>query len=237
MRRGRDFRAALAAELDERDRQRRALGRVGARTELIKKNERGVVADFENVDDIFHMRGECRERLLDRLLVADIGKNTVEDGNEASVVCRDMKPALGHEGKKSQRLERDSLAAGVGAGNDERVKIGAEADGDRHDRFSRDERMTRALEFNFPIRANLGLRRVHRKRQLRPRKNAVQLREHRIVDGQVLPMPRDLAGELGEYPLDFLTFFDKELSKRVIAVHGLHGLNEKRAAGRRHVVN
>ena len=91
--------------------------------------------------------------------------------------------------------------------------------------------MARALEFNFPIRANLGLRRVHRKRQLRPRKNAVQLREDRIVDGQVLPMPRDLAGELGEYPLDFLALFDKELSKGVIAIHGLHGLNEKRAAG------
>lgn len=84
---------------------------LGARAELVKENERGAVADFENVDDIFHMRGECRERLLDRLLVADIGKNTVEDGNEASVVCRDVKAALGHEGKKSQRLERDGFAA------------------------------------------------------------------------------------------------------------------------------
>ena len=128
------------------------------------------------------MRGECRERLLDRLLVADIGKNTVEDRHEASVVRRDVKAALGHEGKKSQRLERDGFAAGVGAGNNERVKIGAEADGDRYDGFSRDKRMARPLEFNFPIRANLGLRRVHRKRQLRPRKNAVQLREDRIVD-------------------------------------------------------
>ena len=50
-------------------------------------------------------------------------------------------------------------------------------------------------------------------------------------------MPRNLAGELGEYPLDFLALFDKELTKRVIAVHGLHGLNEKRTAGRRHVVH
>ena len=99
------------------------------------------------------------------------------------------------------------------------------------------ERMTRTLEFQLSVGANLGLRRVHRKRQFRPGKNTVQLREHRIVDGQVLPMPRDLAGELGEYPLDFLTFFDKELSQRVVAVHSLHGLNEKRAAGRRHVVN
>ena len=97
--------------------------------------------------------------------------------------------------------------------------------------------MARPLELQLSIGSNFRLRRVHRKRQLRPGKHTVQLREHRIVDGQVLPMPRDLAGELGEYPLDFLALFDKELSKGVIAIHGLHGLNEKRAAGRRHVVN
>ena len=128
------------------------------------------------------MRGECRERLLDRLLVADIGKHPVKDRNEASVVRRDVKAALGHEGEKSQRLERDGFAAGVGAGNNERVKIGAEADGNRHDRFSRDERMARPLEFQLSIGSNFRLRRVHRKRQFRPGKNAVQLRENRIVD-------------------------------------------------------
>ena len=182
VRRGRDFRAALAAELDERDRQCRALGRVRACTELIKKNERGVVADFENIHDVFHVRGKCRERLLNRLLVADISKNTVEDGNEASVVRRNVKAALCHEGEKSQRLERDGFAAGVGAGNNERVKIGAEADGNRHDRFSRDKRMARPLELQLSIGSNFRLRRVHRKRQFRPGKNAVQLRENRIVD-------------------------------------------------------
>ena len=53
----------------------------------------------------------------------------------------------------------------------------------------RDKRMTRPLELQLSVGSNFRLRRVHRKRQLRPRKNAVQLREDRIVDGQVLLCP------------------------------------------------
>ena len=53
----------------------------------------------------------------------------------------------------------------------------------------------------------------------------------------MLPMPGDLAGQFRQDALNFLALFDKQLPQRVVAVDRLHRLDEKRAAGGRHIVN
>ena len=58
MRRRGDLSAALAAEFDQRDGQRRALRRVGACAKLVQQHQRLAVADAHDLDDILHMRRE-----------------------------------------------------------------------------------------------------------------------------------------------------------------------------------
>ena len=56
-----------------------------------------------------------------------------------------MQAAFGHEREKADGLERDSFAARIGAGDDERIEVRSEPDGDRHDRLLVDQRMAGAL--------------------------------------------------------------------------------------------
>ena len=86
--------------------------------------------------------------------------------------------------------------------------------------------MARTLEFQPAVRANFRLGCLHHKRQLCPRENAVQLRQDRVVDCQMLPMPGDLAGQFRQDALNFLALFDKQLPQRVVAVDRLHRLDE-----------
>ena len=97
--------------------------------------------------------------------------------------------------------------------------------------------MARALEFQLAIRSDDRLDAVHRERQLRARKNAVQRDEHLIVEVDALLPGRRLGGKLGQDALDLLAFRNKQLPQLVVAVHGTHWLDEKCAARGRHVVH
>ena len=83
MRRRGDACAALAAELNDGNGQRRALGGVRARAELVKQDEAVFVADLEDLYNILCMRRERGKRLLDGLLVADVGENLLIDIDRA----------------------------------------------------------------------------------------------------------------------------------------------------------
>ena len=163
MRRRRNASTALAAELDDGNGQRRALGRVGSGAELIKQHKAVFVADLKNLYNILCMRRERGKRLLDGLFVADVGENLLVDIDRAAVVGRDMQAALGHECQQANGLERDGLAAGVGAGDDERVKITAEAHRDGHDGLAGDERMAGADQVQLAVCAHLRADGAHGK--------------------------------------------------------------------------
>jgi len=233
----RDPRAALAAMFDERDSQRGAFGRVGPRAQLVKQDERAVVADLDHIDDVLHVRGKSGQRLFDRLLVTDVGQHQIKGGNEASVVCRDMQSAFCHQGQKANGLERDGLAAGIGSGDDERVKITAQPNRDRHDGFAVNKRVSGPLELQFSVCSDLRLDGVHRKRELCARKNAVERDKYLKIAADVYLVIGRLGRELGEDALDLLFFGEEQFAQLVVGVDRLHGLDEEGSAGGGHVMH
>ena len=186
MRCGGDAGAAFAAELDDGDGKRRALCRVGTGAELVEEDETVAVADLEDLHNILCMRREGGKRLLDGLLVADVGEDLLVDVDGAAVVGGDMQTALGHKREQADGLERDGLAAGVWAGDDERVKIAAQPHGDRDDRLAGDERMAGPDEVQLAVGPHLRADGPHGERQPRPGENALKLEQHIVVELDLL---------------------------------------------------
>ena len=163
MRCGGDAGAAFAAELDDGDGKRRALCRVGTGAELVEEDETVSVADLEDLHNILCMRREGGKRLLDGLLVADVGEDLLVDVDGAAVVGGDMQTALGHEREQADGLERDGLAAGVGA-----------------------ERMAGPDEVQLAVGPHLRADGPHGERQPRPGENALKLEQHIVVELDLL---------------------------------------------------
>ena len=236
MRRGGDERAALARVLDDGDGQRRALGRVRAGAELVEQQQRPVVALLEHAHGVRHVRRERGQRLLDALLIADVGHDLVEHRHGAAVGTRDVQAALRHGREQTDGLERDGLAAGVRAGDDERVKFAAERNIDRHSGVLRQQRMARAAQLQVLVR-QLRRDRVELVGELCLGKNEVEAHEHVKVARDVLPVRGALGRELGEDALDLRLFTCAQLPQLVVCLHGGHRLDEQRRAGGRHVVH
>ena len=72
------------------------------------------------------MAREGGQALLDALLIADVHKEFIKDADLAALIRRDEEAALRHCAKQTCRFQRDSLAAGVGAGDDERIVFPAQ---------------------------------------------------------------------------------------------------------------
>ena len=89
---------------------------------------------------------EGAQALLDALLVADVGIDPLEDAEPAALVGGDQQARLRHEREQADGLERDRLAAGVGAGDDDDVGIVVEIDVDGHDRFGVEQRVAGAVQ-------------------------------------------------------------------------------------------
>ena len=237
VRRGRHAAAALAAELDERIGERRTLGRVRARAQLVKQHERVAVTVGNDVDDILHVGGEGGQRLLDGLLVADVRQHLPEDGDGAAVVRRNVQAALRHQCQKADGLERDGLAAGVWAGDDERVEIRAEPQRDGNDLLAVDERMAGPDQLQTGVRANFRLHAVHLVRQARAGEDAVELHEHLVAVADALAERGRLGRQCGQNAFDLLFLADQQLTQGVVRIDGGHRLDEERAARRGHIVD
>ena len=89
---GRDDRpAADAVELvEDRAAERGPFGGVGPGPQLVEQDERALGRLREDLGDAADVRGEGRERLLQALLVADVGEHGVEDRELRPLVRRDV---------------------------------------------------------------------------------------------------------------------------------------------------
>ena len=102
-----------------------------------------VVRLLEDADDVGDVPRKGAERLLDGLLVADVGVDVVEQRQLRAGLDRDVQPRLRHGRHQPDGLERDGLAAGVGAGDDQREGARREVDIQRHDGVRIEQRMPR----------------------------------------------------------------------------------------------
>ena len=84
MGRRRDQRAGPDEVVEQRLGQGRALGRVGAGAELVEQDQRARPGRLDDPDDRAQVAREGRQRLGDRLLVADVGEDVAEDRQPAA---------------------------------------------------------------------------------------------------------------------------------------------------------
>ncbi len=84
---------------------------------------------------------------MEVLIVADVGEDGLDDREAGAVARRDREPRSQHERREAERLERDRLAARVGAGHDDRL-AGArlEIARDDVDAVEHEERVARVPE-------------------------------------------------------------------------------------------
>ena len=128
VRRRRDDGAVLPRVLDYGDGQGRALGGVRACAQLVEEDERIRAAFTKYAHDVCHVRGKGGEVLLYALLVAYVREHGSEHGHAAPVRYGQVQSAGGHDAHEAYGLERDRLAAGVRAGDDQGVVVAAEGE-------------------------------------------------------------------------------------------------------------
>src|SRR5512133_227110 len=68
---------------------------------------------LQDTDDVGDVSAERAERLLNGLLVADVGIDRMEERQLRAALGRDVQSALGHEGKETDGLQGDSFAARI----------------------------------------------------------------------------------------------------------------------------
>ena len=90
-----------AVEVEELLKQRAGQGGaflgVGTGAELVEQDEGLRSGSVDDAHDVGHVCGEGGERLFDRLFVADVGEDVVEDGDAGAGFGRDGQTGLGHE--------------------------------------------------------------------------------------------------------------------------------------------
>ena len=204
MRRRHDARALRAHRLDDRDRERRALNRIGARAELVDENQAAVVRKPQNADDVRHVRGERRERLLDALLVANVGEHVAEYRDLAAVRRGDHQAAHRHQRQEARCFERDRLAAGVRAGHDQRVKVAAEHEIGRHDLVFVDQRVTRRFDIHAARVVQLRHNTFHLIGELSLCEDQVQLHRRAVALHDAVGKLAHLARKLRQNAVDFV---------------------------------
>ena len=126
--------------------QRGAFLRVRARAQLVQDHQRVLVGFLQDLDDIGDVPGEGGEGLFDGLLVADVCIDGCETGQFRAGLGRDVQAALCHGGQQADRLERNCLAACVGAGDDHRERAGQRVNVDGYHRFRVQQRMARVQQ-------------------------------------------------------------------------------------------
>jgi hypothetical protein len=126
------------------------------------------------------VRRERRERLLDRLLVADVGEHPAHHAHVAPPLRRQLQPARGHEREEADGPQRHGLATRVRARHDERRRVGAQAHVDRHDAVGDlfdEQRVPRLDEVDRARRVQPGAHAVPGLGELCAREDEVELRE------------------------------------------------------------
>ncbi len=226
-------RRALRQLVEQGARECRALDRIGARGDLVEQHERARRGRLEHVDEVAQVARERRERGGDRLLVADVGQHVGEDG-KAGALGRDEEPALVEQRTQPERLQRDRLAAGVGAAEDEHPNAG-ERQIDRHDGCRVEQRMPCGDQLD--VVGGLDRAPAPAPRERAACECEVDGGQH--LDGmvQLVRVRSDMTRELGEDARDLVALVALELAQPVRQLDDRERLDEQRLPGVARVVD
>ena len=117
--RGHDNTVTAVQICEDRCGQSGTFHRIRSGTKLIKQNQTVLIGFVQDGDRIDHVGRESTQTLLNALFVANVCVDFLKDSKAGAIKCRNMQTRLSHQCKKSYRLQRDSFAAGVGAGHDQ----------------------------------------------------------------------------------------------------------------------
>ena len=107
--------AGLQEVVQERHREGHPLLGIRPGPQLVQQNERPPADGFDDAGDVPHVRGKSGQRLLDGLLVPDVGKHPVEDRERGAFRGRYLHAELVHQRKNANGLQAHGLSAGVWA--------------------------------------------------------------------------------------------------------------------------
>ena len=141
--------APLAEMIDDGDAERAALDRIGTGSDFVEENQRGRHERSVHRHDVRDMAGERAEARINRLLVADVGEQRLKYRHARAIRGGNTQPRLSHQRQQPRGLERDSLAAGVRAGNQQDGRRRNHLDRDRHG--PRKQRMPRGQQLEVAV--------------------------------------------------------------------------------------
>ena len=146
-----------------------------------------------------------------------------------------MQAALGHEGEQTDGFQGHGLTAGVGAGDDQCIKITAQIQIVADSGLGVQQRMAGLTQLD-----EVTQRRLHSPHfggQLGPGEDAVQSDEGAVIFFDAPLEVGAVGGQLRQNALDLLLLLELQLLQLVVGVDHAHRLNEEGAAGAGHIVD
>ena len=98
-----DQRAGADEMVEQRLRERGALGRIGAGPKLVEQHQRAFTGLVDDARDGAQVAAERGQRLGYRLLVADVGEDVAKHGHRAAGCHRHVQARLVHQHQESDR--------------------------------------------------------------------------------------------------------------------------------------
>src|SRR5713226_194341 len=89
----------------------------------------------QNLDNAAQMRREGTQTLLDTLLITDIGKDLLKNGNFRALIHRNMQTGLSHQRQQTYSFEGHSFTTSIRASDNHHKEIAPEMEIGR-DNFS-----------------------------------------------------------------------------------------------------
>ena len=222
--------------VEQRLGERRTFGRIGARAELVQQHQRPRPGRLHDPDDRAKVAGEGRQRLRDRLLVADVGEDVTPDRQPAAGRRRDVQARLVHDAEQAQGPQGHRLAAGVRAGHDQGRVAVAEPDVDRDD-LAGQARVPGGQQHDLESLGGPGTGSAHVRRERCLCRPEIEMSQAAQRVTQVHGVRGDERGQLIEDPGDLLGLGDLGLAPGVPELDRDERLDEQRLAAARRVVD
>ena len=229
--------AAAAQFFNDGHSQRGTLGRVGTGTQLVQQHKSVRHGQLQNAGDLFHMAGEGGKALFDALLIADVHEKLIEHADLAALVGRDQETTLCHRAQQTGRFQGDGLAAGVRAGDDERIIFFAQCNVHRHALLWVDQWVACPDQREGIVGAHCRFECLELQRQTRLCQQDINVQHGLIAVLELRLNGCHLCGKGYQNALDLLRFLGTILQDAGIGFHDSLRFHKHRCTGRGNVMD